>query len=805
MGKNKKNKTQNYDIEKLKREVNKNATVQIAEEYNQNNMAIFGANINLKRHILQLSDGLKPVYRRILMTMYKEKLYHGKTAKSATVTGNVLAYYHPHGEQAVYKTLAYLAQEWRNNVVLVNGKGNFGSAFNPDAYAHQRYTNCGLSEFAYDCFFSEWKFTNPSEDMTVDWIPTYDESDLEPMYLPAKYPLFLLQWHRSMGVGRFTCTPGFNIIDAFEAVIKLIKDPDAKFDIYPDDPKGCTLINRDDIHGILDKEFVKLRFRATYEIEHFKGKDIIEIKSVPFEVVPETVINAIRRLADKGELPEISDIGGSSEDENGVGDGFSISIEMKKGYDAEAVMLKLYKKTQLEETYVTKYAFVDGLQSVDYTLRIAILEWLRYRRETLKRIYKIKRLNVLKRIHFLIPLIKVLESGEIDEFVNIVRKNKKKDIIPKLMKKFDLTDYQAEKISDVKLSALSLDSLNSYKNELSELSLEDERLEEITRDKKAIDKIIIDQLKEGIKKYGKPRNSKITQLIDSVKIPNTLHYLIFTDKYVKKLPYSDDGYRVGRVDSGEKIRKVISVNNRDKIVIFTRDGRAVPVEVNDIGNSSLQSVGISLSQIGTRDNFIDVIKVGDDLLDKYIVSVTEKGLITKTPTDDLFDKNKSMSFMKLSKDDFMVGIGICDEHDDFLVYTKNGYGAKFGFGDFETTARNTKGCQSIKLDDGDEVMNVCVISNDDTHIVVMTDRGHMKRFAIRYIPKTKRNSGSIEINSNGTIATVIAVNDNDDHLYAYTSIGAFELDPFNIKSTTRLGKNQRVIELKGSEYAFDLR
>ena len=184
----------------------------------------------------------------------------------------------------------------------------------------------------------------------------------------------------------------------------------------------------------IEKKVCEIRDNLNKEIENVNNmNDLSNLK--------------IKYLGKKGEITLLTS------------DMASLSIEMKKGYDAEAVMLKLYKKTQLEETYVTKYAFVDGLQSVDYTLRIAILEWLRYRRETLKRIYKIKRLNVLKRIHFLIPLIKVLESGEIDEFVNIVRKNKKKDIIPKLMKKFDLTDYQAEKISDVKLSALSLDSL----------------------------------------------------------------------------------------------------------------------------------------------------------------------------------------------------------------------------------------------------------------------------------------------------------------------------------------------------------
>lgn len=804
MSKKNKKKKNNIDIEDLKKIVKNNSSSEIVEEYNQNNMAIFGSNINLKRHICDIRDGLKPVSRRILMTMYMEKLYNGKTAKSATVTGNVLAKFHPHGEQAVYKALVYLAQDWRNNMVLVNGKGNFGSAFNPDAFAHQRYTNCGLSEFAYDCFFDEWKYSKPSDDMTVDWIPTYDDSSLEPMYLPSKYPLFLLQWHKAMGIGRFTSTPGFNLTEAFEAVIRLIKNPDDKFDIYPDDPKGCMLINRSDIHGILDKESVKLKFRATYRIEHFKGKEIIEITSVPFEVVPDTVINAIRRLADKGELPEISDIGGGSEDNNGVGDGFTISIEMKKGYDADAVMQKLFKRTQLEETYVTKYAFVDGLQSVDYTLRIAILEWIRYRRETLKRIYKIKRLSILKRMHFLIPLIKVLKSGEIDEFVNIIRKNNKNDIIPKLMKKFDLTDYQAEKISDVKLSALSMDSIGSYEEELVKLNFENDALDELTKNKKAIDKVIINQLKTAIEKYGKPRNSKVVQLIDDVKIPDTLHYLIFTDKYVKKLPYNEDGYRIGRIDNGEKVNKIISVNNRDKIVLFTRDGKAIPIEVNNIGNSSLQSAGILLSQIGAKDNFVNVLKLDDSLINKFIVSISKNGLISKTSTHDLFEKKKSMPFMKLSKDDYMVDVTDCDDSDDILIYSKNGYASKFNFNDFETTSRNTKGCQSIKLNNEDEAKGIAIISKDDSNIIIMTDRGHVKKVNLKYLPKTKRAGKSIEINSNGNIASVISIKDNDELLYIYTTAGAFEVDPSNIQSSSRLGKNKRIIELKNSDYVFGI-
>ena len=162
-------------------------------------MAIYGANINLKRFIPEIKDGLIPVQRRILMTMYLAKLYPGKVSKSAQVVGDVLKYYHPHGDTSAYGSMVYMGQSWRNNMIFVNTTTNFGSAYKPDGYAHYRYTNAGLSEFAYDCYFKDWKLKNPKEDMTVDWVPTYDETNLEPMYLPAKYPVFMLNWGRAMG------------------------------------------------------------------------------------------------------------------------------------------------------------------------------------------------------------------------------------------------------------------------------------------------------------------------------------------------------------------------------------------------------------------------------------------------------------------------------------------------------------------------------------------------------------------------------------------------------------------------------
>lgn len=793
-----------YDIDRLTSFIDKNATEAEPVEYNAEKMAIYATNINIKRYICEIKDSLKPVQRRILLTMYEQHLYNGKRSKCAQVVGEVVKKYHPHGDDAAYGVVVNMGQTWRNNITLVDTKTNFGSAYDPDGYAASRYTDCGLSEFAYDCFFKDWKFTNPKNDMTVDWTDNYDGSYLEPMYLPAKYPLFLLNWHKAMGLGRYTSTIGFNLTEAFNAVIELIDNPNADINIYPEDPNGCTLINKKDLRNILDQTDIKVRMRSNYNISHYNGKDIIEIVSVPYEVQPITIKEAIQKLAEKGELPEISDIDGCSEN---LGKTFRISIEVKKGYDPHAIMTKLYKKTQLEQTYVMKYAFVNGLESVDYTLRIAILEWLRFRRQTIKRMYKIRRVNNLKRMHFLEPLIKVIKSGEIEEFIRIVRKNDTDSAVKKIMKAFNLTDYQAENIVSVKISDLSTNKLNEYEKELKELLEEDKYLAEMVQSKKKINKLIIKQLKEGIEKYGSPRKTKITQLIDSVQIPDTYHYLIFTNKYVKKLPYDDRGYRIGRIDNGEKVLKVMAVSNRDTIAIFTQDGKCLPICVNDIGNSSTAAVGISYTTIGAKDNnFANAFVMNEELLDKYIVSVTEDGLISKTSYDEIKDKKKVFAFMKLGKNDKLRDVCIVsNKKDELLVFTSYGNGALFPFNDFETTSLNTKGVQSAKLLDGEKVIGVRNISRDKTELVTLSDRGYMKKFSLQTLPSTKRNGKCIELNSsNGSLIDVKAINGNDNNIYICATPGAFEIDPANINTKSRISKSIRVVELKAIDYAFGL-
>lgn len=798
----KKNKNDEFDLTKIQSYINSNSIEAEPIDYNAEKMAIFGANVNLMRHLLDIKDGLKPIHRRLLMVMYENKLFPNikEEAKCASIIGDVLKKYHPHGDAAAYTALVYLGQPWRNNIQLVDTDTNFGSAFEPNGYAHYRYTSAKLSEFAYDCFFSQWELGSYKDDKTVDWMQNFDNSRLEPMYLPAKYPLFLLNFHTAMGLGRYTSTLGFNPTDAFDAVIKLVEDKNANFELYPDDPQGCKIINRKDIMNILDRTEVKVKFRADYRVTEYKGKEVIEIENVPFEVSPITVRDAIISLQEKGYLPEISDLSGCSI-ENGTK--FRLSIEVKKGYSPTDVMDKLYKKTQLEETYTTYYSFVDSLQSVDYTLRTAILEWIRYRRETIKRLYKIKRINALKRMHFLIPLIKVIKSGEIEKFIDIVRHNKKDSAILKICKQFDLTDYQAEKIVGVRISDLSEDSLEEYEKELAKLTIDESKYAEVVKSKKKINKIIISEMKEGIEKYGTPRKSKVTQLCDRNVIEDSVHYLIFTNKYVKKLPYDNKSYKIGRLDNGEKVLKVMVVNNTSKIAIFTTDGRCIPIFVHQINNSAVQSVGVALSQYGAKSNFISAFEMKDEYSDKYITTITKNGLISKTIYSELSDKLRPFALMKVDKDDEMRDVTLSSEKDELLIYTVTGKGNKFKVSDFEATARNTKGVLAIKTDDN--VRGLITLTKEDQLLVTLTDRGYMKKFSIKSMPETKRNGKPIDIDSgNGYLIKCKGINERTTAMFIYTTEGVCVIDPLNIKTKTRIGKNTRVIEMKSSAYAFDL-
>ena len=188
-----------YDINRLTSFIDKNSIEMEPVDHNEEKMAIFATNVNLKRHIPEIRDGLLPVQRRLLMTMYEQKLYNKKFSQSSQIIGDVVKKYHPHSPEAAYGCLVRMGQSWMNNIQFVNTNTNYGSSYDPDGYAAHRYTDAALSEFAYDCYFKDWKFNNPKDDMTIDWVDNYDGSYLEPMYLPAKYPVMLLNFHKAMG------------------------------------------------------------------------------------------------------------------------------------------------------------------------------------------------------------------------------------------------------------------------------------------------------------------------------------------------------------------------------------------------------------------------------------------------------------------------------------------------------------------------------------------------------------------------------------------------------------------------------
>jgi DNA gyrase subunit A len=777
-------------------------------DFSVESRAIYGSNVNLKRHILDISDSLKPIHRRLLMTLYDLKALPNKEmdkmSKCAAINGKLLEMYHPHGDDAAHEALVNMGQRFRNNVVYVSYDGNFGSAKDPKGYASKRYPDACMSPFAYDCFFSDWNPKNVFDDMTVDYVSTFTGKYLEPVSLPSKYPVFLINWHSSMGFGRSTCSVGFTPNHAFDAVIKLVDDPSAKFEMYPDDPQGCTLVNKAEAKGFLDRENVKFKFRAPYEVVMKKNKPYIEITATPFQVSPTTINSAIAKLHKDGHLPEIAAVSLSSEE---LGESFVLELELKKGYDPQAIMTKLYRKTQLAQTFSTRYAFVWDGENVDYTPRIAILEWIKIRRNQLRRMHKIQLINMSKRKHVLTAIIDMIKKNQVDEVVAIIRKSKAVDAPAKLKKRFGWTDFQSAKIAAMRLTALSEDNYQSCKDEFAELEEESMRISKIVKSNKALDDLIKDQQREGILKYGYARKSELTNLIDGIDVADTDHLLVFTNKYVKKLPLNLGGYKIGRLDDGDKVKKIMIVNNRDRLAVTDNGGKILLVDVNDIGNSTPQSVGISLHNLGLDGIFSDSFIMSDTFVGT-VSSISKDGMITNTMYDDILQlKNKkgSYSLMKLNKDDETVKTVLSSaDTDEVLVYSKNGKGLLFNITDIGNTSRNTKGVIAMKIDDGDNLTGAAVITKTDKKMVIATDRGYMKQINIKKMPVMARNSAGIELNSgNGTITSIVPFA-SAEVLYGYTNNGVFEFDPEDIKAVDRVGRNERILELDSMTYLIDV-
>lgn len=743
-------------------------------DFDEQNMALHGVNRNLQRNIALFYDNLKVVHRRVLFAMATMGLFahkDGGVSKTAGVIGRTIEKFHPHSDAAAYETLIYMGQPWRNLMTLTKIKGNYGNAEAPGTYGQMRYTDCSLSEFAYDCFFSEWDLKPGPVDMRM----TFSGKDMEPLYMPAKYPLFLMMWGSGMGYGLATDSPGFLPQEAFQLIIDLIKDPKAKILLYPEDPLGCTIIGKEAFRKFVDYDFerdtnddgLRYRVRANYETEIISGKNIIRIVNTPFEVNPNTVIERIKKLKAENKIEGLENIEtklrkGHSEIMGNKEDNVDILLIYKKGYDPHIIMEKLYKQTQLESTFSLNCVYVDMNKNVRFNLRDSALAWIKTRKKVLKRSYRMELNTKSKRVYVLDALIKLFDGGHINNVIDIVRLNKRKDVPEILINKFKISDYQARKITDMKISDLSPEAYDDYIKERKKCLDRIDELQEILKRKKNLDKIIINQMKEGIKKYSRERQSEVIEAAseddNSVSdIEVTGNGLIRRTEVGQDVTFTDD-------DSIELISRHREVSSNNKVLMFTNNGVLFTEDVSKIRFSQESSIGSPISNKfdSNKQRIVSTIMVKPSSSGN-LVFITKNGLVKCSKLSDYFVASQASSAIKLGKGDELVAVFEITakelKSDRVFLYTKQGSCSLFPAADISVTARATIGSMGIKVDDDDEVIGGGVAKASDDHMITISDSGHVKKFHIDTTfgsGKSKATNG-VSVSSDGKLHMLIAV------------------------------------------------
>lgn len=758
-------------------------------DYNKRGMQLYGANVQYARAIPSIVDGFKPVQRRCLYAAAKIAHADKKSKKVIAINGSIILI-HPHGDISVEQSLVSLAKPWEVPYPLLDIEGNIGTPAG-DPAAAGRYLDAQISKYAYDCYFKDW------DDKVVEMVPTYNPDYEEPLYLVSKFPDLLLRPSIGFTFGMSTNIPSYNMTEAFNATIELIKNPDYEPVLVPDMPTGCIIMDEGNFPDICATGSGTFRMRANIEINEDNNELIIS--SMPYKVNISDIKQKIVNLKDMV-FPSLVNIFDDSDREQ-------VKLELKflPGTDLEVMKSLLYKKTSLQSFFYTQMTYVNIDEGIikTYSLKEIIQYWIATRRIVKRKTMNIRRSLYEQRYHALKILIAICTDKKLlREVIQLIKESNSEVLVKKLHDTFpDISTAQAYGICNMRISELSKDSLKKYKKEFPEVKDEIKDLDKKIKNPKEIDKIIINELKEAIKKYAKPRRCKV-EVFNKNKdklVSDKDYLLIFTeDGYVKKM--NSGSKSIGELNDGDNPITALKANNRDKIIIFDSLGMVHALEVKDVNISTARSKGYLLSRyININGKIISVIPEKNLHDDDYFIFVTKKGMIKKTAKTE-FSLKGSLCGIKLNKGDELVYVIATDKDDDIIIYTEKGFGLRFITNSFEPTGRVTKGVIGIKLADDDNVIGATKVLPSDTDLMILTANGKAKICTLNSFEPMKRMGESL-------ILTKLKPADNILKIYTCNSKNHFKLITMNevidvsyddIPQLTRNHAPKKIIKLKKS-------
>lgn len=610
-------------------------------------------------------DGFKPSHRKLLYTMYKMNLIKGVRTKSANIVGQTMKL-NPHGDGAIYETMVRLTKGYAAlNIPFVDSKGNFGKVYSRDmAYAASRYTEAKLSEVCNEVF-------NDIEENAVDFVDNYDGTLKEPVLLPTRFPNILVNPNQGIAVGMASNICSFNLNEICEATIAYLKSEKAEmmdYIIAPDFPTGGTLIyDENEIRQVLATGRGSFKVRGKYE--YMKKENCIEITEIPYTTTVEAIIDKIEELVKAGKIKEISDV----RDETDLS-GLKLTIDIKRSTDADLLMEKLYKATPLEDSFSCNFnILVDGMPRVMGVKEI-LHEWTVFRQSCIVRKYRFAIEKMEKRYHLLMGLKRILL--DIDAAIEIVRNtDKEKDVVPRLMAHFDISEMQADYVAEIKLRHLNKQYILETLEELEALEKEIARLKDVIEDPKKVKKVIIDELKQIQKKYGVPRRTEILKHTEIVRpkheelVEDYNVKLFFTDhQYLKKITLvSLRSSGEQKLKENDTIIQEMDSSNRSELLMFTNQSNVYKLKLHEIEDCKASQFGVYLPNLLKMDQGEQIIAVCSTVdYSGYMAFGFTTGKVAKVPLKAYETKTNRKKLIKAfySKAEC---VGICYVTDEDVL------------------------------------------------------------------------------------------------------------------------------------------
>ncbi len=781
----------------------------IVEEMNTSYLD-YAMSVIVGRALPDVRDGLKPVHRRILYSMWQTGLRSSaKFKKCATVVGDVLGKYHPHGDSAVYESLVRMAQDFSLRDPLVRGHGNFGS-LDGDRAAAYRYTEAKLSEI------SETLLLDIEKD-TVDFIPNFDGSHKEPKVLPAKLPNLLINGTVGIAVGMASNLPPHNLGEVCDAVLHLIENPDAaiedltQFVKGPDFPTGAIVYGAKDLKQAYATGKGGIVVRAKTEIvEDKKGNFVILVHEIPYQVNKSTLIE---RIADNVRDKKIEGIRDLRDESNK--DGVRIVIELKKDAYPKKVLNRLYQTTQLQESFhYNMLALVDGIQPRVMNLKMILDEYLKHRREVVKRRTQFELTRAQERAHILEGLRIALES--IDKIIATIKKSSdKEEARVNLMKGFKLSEIQAVAILEMRLQQLANLERLKIEQEYEEKMKIIKELESILKSEKKMLSVIAVEVKELKERFATPRRTQI--VVGGVKefsmedvIPDSETIVMITrDGYIKRMPpetfkiQNRGGKGVSGITTKEEdvIEQVFTTTTHKDLLFFTSRGRVFQMKAYDVPESSRTAKGqalVNFLSLSPGENVTATLSMEDMESYKHLLMVTTKGTIKKTDLTEFENvRSNGLIAIKLKDNDNLQWVRPTTGKDEIMLVSEGGQAIRFSEKTVRPMGRTAAGVRGMKLKGSDMIVGMDVIEDGTAkksgllHLLIVMHNGYGKRSDVTEYKLQGRGGSGIKTanitKKTGQIVAAFIMNAKDERDLLVVS-GAGQVVRSSLVSISVLGR-----------------